>query len=78
MEYPIRIVRNAGHYMHIMSLLCPMKGDIITTKYLRVEILAHEQYFLLITHIPYFMRLCDIYLLSSTYKCNFLGADNKQ
>jgi hypothetical protein len=62
MEYPIRIVRNAGHYMHIMSLLCPMKGDIITTKYLRVEILAHEQYFLLITHIPYFMRLCDIYL----------------
>lgn len=50
MEYPIRIVRNAGHYMHIMSLLCPMKGDIITTKYLRVEILAHEQYFLLITH----------------------------
>ena len=27
--------------------------------------------------IPYEYQM-DIYLLSSTYKCNFLGADNKQ
>ena len=62
-------------FVALTYLICAMTNKFLKPNTILYALLTG----IVVTHIPWWISLHINYnILSSTYKCNFLGADNKQ